>query len=189
GDQRDAPARFLDGRTRDASVGLAPAVGPPFTGTSWRVHRLATREFAFENQGDFKAPRRWLDGITATGAVSLPPSTGGRFTGTCWRIDRLVMHQRLDALDIATGQVKLPRPPGRHEQVVEIEGSASQRPFDPAQHLNRPALLLQDNTVYVAFGAHADRPHWQGWVFAYDATTLKPLAPYLVRPTGDAAGP
>jgi len=182
------PARFLDGRTRDPSVGLAPNTGPDFSGTSWRLHQLAPGEIGFENQGEFDGPR-WLDGITAAAAVSLAPSTGGIFTGTHWRIHRLVMHQRLYALDIATGEVKLHPPPGRHEQVVEIEGmSSSGKRFDPAQHLNRPGLLLQDNTIYVAFGAHADFPPWQGWVFAYDATTLRPFAPYLVRASGDGGG-
>jgi hypothetical protein len=188
GDQRDAPARFLDGRTRDSTVGLAPDARPPFTGTSWRLHQLATNEFAFENRGDFPSPRIWLDGQTVTGSVSLAPSTGGVFTGTHWRIHRLVMHHRLYALDIATGQVKLHRPPGRHEQIVEIEGRSSLVTFRPERHLNRPGLLLADNTIYVAFGAQADAPPWQGWVFAYDATTLQPFDPYLVRPTGDGGG-
>jgi hypothetical protein len=30
-------ARFLDGRTQDGSVGLAPNTDPPFTGTHWSV--------------------------------------------------------------------------------------------------------------------------------------------------------
>jgi hypothetical protein len=27
--------RFLDGRTRDGTVGLAPSTDPPFSGTRW----------------------------------------------------------------------------------------------------------------------------------------------------------
>jgi hypothetical protein len=33
-------ARFLDGRTQDGSVGLAPNTDPPFTGTHWSVRPI-----------------------------------------------------------------------------------------------------------------------------------------------------
>jgi hypothetical protein len=38
GSAQPAPGRwFLDGRTHDGTVGLAPHTDPPFTGTHWRV--------------------------------------------------------------------------------------------------------------------------------------------------------
>ena len=37
---------------------------------------------------------------------------------------------------------------------------------------NRPALVLNNGTVYVALGSHGDIPNWQGWVMAYNASTL-----------------
>jgi hypothetical protein len=41
-------------------------------------------------------------------------------------------------------------------------------------HMVRPALLLDknNNTVYVAFGSHGDNNVYQGWLMAYDATSL-----------------
>jgi hypothetical protein len=33
------PNRFLDGRTADGSVGLAPSTDPPFSGTRWIVYQ------------------------------------------------------------------------------------------------------------------------------------------------------
>jgi hypothetical protein len=68
---------------------------------------------------------------------------------------------RLHALDITTGAEKLGGP-------VTISGTN----FDPHQHFNRPALLLNSGTVYVAFGSHGDGCPWQGWLFGYNATTL-----------------
>jgi hypothetical protein len=51
--------------------------------------------------------------------------------------------------------------------------------FGPFQHLQRPALLLANNTVYVAFGSHGDQcvyPQgnfpYQGWVMGYNSSTL-----------------
>jgi hypothetical protein len=44
--------------------------------------------------------------------------------------------------------------------------------FIPLFHLQRPALLLNNGTVYVAIGSHGDNNTWQGWLMAYNATTL-----------------
>ena len=44
--------------------------------------------------------------------------------------------------------------------------------FVPLFHLQRPALLLNNGTVYVAFGSHGDHNTYQGWLMGYNATTL-----------------
>jgi len=53
--------------------------------------------------------------------------------------------------------------------------SGSKIAFDPLLALNRPALLLEGNILYVAFGSHCDEGNYHGWVFAYDVST--PTAP------------
>jgi hypothetical protein len=68
---------------------------------------------------------------------------------------------RLHALNVTTGAEKFGGP-------IVISGAS----FDPQRHFNRPALLLANNTVYVAFGSHGDIQNWQGWVYGYDAGTL-----------------
>ena len=45
--------------------------------------------------------------------------------------------------------------------------------FDPLIQLNRPALLLQGNILYIAFGSHCDEKNYHGWVFAYDVSAPK----------------
>jgi Ig-like domain from next to BRCA1 gene len=45
--------------------------------------------------------------------------------------------------------------------------------FDQVHHMNRPALLLQNGEIYIAFGSHQDTPPWHGWVFRYEAKTLE----------------
>jgi hypothetical protein len=47
--------------------------------------------------------------------------------------------------------------------------------FDPLLALNRPALLLERNTLYIAFGSHCDEGNYHGWVIAYDVSA--PSAP------------
>ena len=45
--------------------------------------------------------------------------------------------------------------------------------FSPMQHMQRPGLLLLNGLLYIAFGSHGDFDPYHGWVFAYDAATLK----------------
>ncbi len=50
--------------------------------------------------------------------------------------------------------------------------------FEPNLQLQRPGLLLSNGVIYVAFSGHCDVGDYRGWVVAYDATTLRPLATY-----------
>jgi hypothetical protein len=54
---------WLDGRTRDGTVGLAPQTGGGFTGTRWRVHDAGQGSYTvyLECLGDVEGPR-YLDG-------------------------------------------------------------------------------------------------------------------------------
>ncbi|HLI84403.1 MAG TPA: hypothetical protein VKV17_10825 [Bryobacteraceae bacterium] len=45
--------------------------------------------------------------------------------------------------------------------------------FNPVQHLQRPGLLLTNQSVYVAFGSHMDQSPWHGWVISYRAADLR----------------
>jgi chitodextrinase len=44
--------------------------------------------------------------------------------------------------------------------------------FVPLFHLQRPALLLNNGTVYIGFGSHGDNNTWEGWLMAYSSTAL-----------------
>ena len=50
--------------------------------------------------------------------------------------------------------------------------------FNAEYQLNRPALLISGNTLYIAFGGHCDTGPYHGWVFAYDISN--PAAPKQV---------
>jgi hypothetical protein len=68
---------------------------------------------------------------------------------------------RLHALDTTTGAEKFGGP-----KAISASG------FSSLRHFNRPALLLNNGVVYIAFGSHGDNCNWQGWIFGYNATTL-----------------
>jgi chitodextrinase len=63
---------------------------------------------------------------------------------------------RLHALDLTTGAEKFGGP-------VVISATN----FVPLFHLQRPALLLNNSTLYIGFGSHGDNNTWQGWLMAY----------------------
>jgi outer membrane protein assembly factor BamB len=96
-----------------------------------------------------------------------------------------VIVQRLHALDLTTGQEKAGSPVGIPGAMKTPES------FDPLWQLNRPALLLNNQTVYVAFGSHCDgleQHPYRGWVFSFDASTLAPKAVLpLTRGAANAA--
>src|SRR4051794_27688440 len=62
--------RFLDGRTHNGTVGLAPNTAGGFTGTRWSLLNLDDGTFNLECLGAVEGPR-FLDGRTHNGTVGL----------------------------------------------------------------------------------------------------------------------
>jgi hypothetical protein len=75
--------RWLDGRTADGTVGLAP--NRSFTGTRWQVIQIGSDIVVLKCLGDIEGPR-WLNGSTADGTVGVAPTTESPFTGTKWEV-------------------------------------------------------------------------------------------------------
>lgn len=126
-------------------------------------------------------------GITGTPVIDL--STKTLYVVTLTR-ERGIYRHHLHALDITTGHNKLSGP-------VEIEGSVPGTgdgsiegtiSFNALEHLQRPALLLSKNVVYVAFATYADNDPSHGWVFAYSARTLKQVGIFCTTPDGGEGG-
>ncbi len=99
-------------------------------------------------------------------------------------------HQRLHALDITTGAEQFGGP-------VEItatfagtgaEGSGGMQRFAPAQHENRPGLLLVNGIVYTSWGSHCDVPPYTGWVIGYSESTLAQTGVLNLTPNGNDGG-
>jgi hypothetical protein len=60
--------------------------------------------------------------------------------------------------------------------------------FDAVPQLQRPGLVLTNGQVIVAFGSLCDRGAFHGWVFAYDASSLKRTGVFLTTPNGSHGG-
>jgi len=110
---------------------------------------------------------------TEVGVVSTPvidPIAGTLYV-VAKTYEHLAFIHRLHALDVKTGLEKANSP-------VVIAGSyalaGKNNIFADAMQVNRPALLLENGHIYIAFGSNGCRgDHEQGWVMSYDASTLE----------------
>jgi hypothetical protein len=127
-------------------------------------------------------------GITSTPVID--QSTGTLYVVAKTKEGVNTYVQRLHALDITTGAEKFGGP-------VVIQGSVPGAgdgssggtvAFNPLLENQRPALLLSNGIVYIAWGSHNDVVPWHGWVFGYNATTLQQTLVYNDTPNGGGAG-
>ena len=98
--------------------------------------------------------------------------------------------QRLHALDLATGAEKFAGPVVIQASVPGT-GAGSQGgvlPFISLRENQRPALLLSNGVIYIAFGSHGDIAPYHGWVLGYNATSLQQTMAFCVSPNGAQGG-
>jgi hypothetical protein len=95
----------------------------------------------------------------------------------------------LHALDLATGAERLNGPVALAASVSGTGTGAradGTLPFDPLQHIQRPGLLVANNSVYVSFGSHGDQDPYHGWMLSYDASDLsRQVGVYMSTPNGN----
>ena len=94
------------------------------------------------------------------------------------------IENHLFSIDLRTGQVV-------HDTLISavVSGTSSDAingklHFNQMQQMQRPALLLQNGQLYLAFGSHQDTRPWHGWVLRYDPKTLQQTAAWCSTPNG-----
>jgi uncharacterized protein (TIGR03437 family) len=126
------------------------------------------------------------NGILSTPVID--PNTGTLYAVAA-TLENGTFVYRLHALDTGTGAEKFGAPTTIAAQVVglgdnSLNGSVA---FDPAQHIQRPALLLANGIVYIAFGSHGDAAPYHGWIMSYSAVNVQTqLAVFNASPNGSA---
>ena len=88
---------------------------------------------------------------------------------------------KLHALSLTTGAEMANSP-------KVIQATVAGVSFVPLDHLQRPGLLLANNTVYVAFGSHGDTSVYYGWVLGYDKTSLIQTGAFCTAPHPSLSG-
>ena len=126
-------------------------------------------------------------GITGTPTINLATNTMYVVGATK---ENGVYYSRLHAINIISG-TEQPNSPVNITASVPGTGNGSSGgvlAFDPLWENQRTALNYYKGYVYFGFGAHGDDGPWHGWLFAYDATTLKQTAALCTTPNGVGAG-
>ena len=96
-------------------------------------------------------------------------------------------HQRLHALDLATGAELLAGPVEITAEYPTAAGGTTT--FSPGQYAERAALLLLNGTIYTSWTSHCDIAPYYGWIIAYSASTLARTAVLNVAPNSGGVGP
>jgi hypothetical protein len=89
----------------------------------------------------------------------------------------------LYAVDLATGQLLIRR---SGTEIASPEGLLTT--FFPTIENQRPALLLENGSLYIAFGSFGGLGDYHGWPFAYDPTTLLQTGVFDVSPSAFQGG-
>ena len=106
-----------------------------------------------------------LPGITGTPVIGMSTSA---LYAVAWTQDEAtgsVYHHTLYALDLTTGQAEI--------QPAGVRIITPDSVFSSFVDGQQAALLLDNGTVYVAFGSNGIPGDYHGWLLAYDASTLQ----------------
>jgi len=122
-------------------------------------------------------------GFTEIGIVSTPvidPEAGTLYV-VAKTLENGAYIYRLHALSVTTGADVVP-PAVISASVTTSKGTLQ---FNPAIHMQRPALLLVNGTIYIGFGSNGcDTYTYNGWLLAYGETSLQQVGAFVTTPNG-----
>ena len=199
--------KYLFTQNLDGTVYAQPLyahhVNIPGSGAHNAVYVATENDTVYAFDADTQQPALWQRSLIPAGEQAFPDSVakGGNIkpvigitstpvidcaSYTMWVVAKTMsvldgtVYNRLYAIDISTGADRPGSP-------VEIQGSYPSSTyfvsFSTNLQMNRPALLLLGGRIYIGFGSHSDAlKGWRGWVFAYDATTLKRVGVFCTAP-------
>ena len=133
-------------------------------------------------------------GVTSTPVID--PVTGTIYIEVKTKENGVYVH-RLHALDITTGLeranfnspsvISATNYPGTGTGGSDTDGTHVL--WNPLKELNRPALTLLSNVVYIAYASHGDNTPYHGWLFGYSATNVaQQVGVYNATPNGGLGG-
>jgi hypothetical protein len=133
----------------------------------WHVSLLAAGESPSNDHGCNQVSPEI--GVTSTPVIDRAAGAHGTIYVVAMSVDaQSNFHQRLHALDVATGAELLNGPT---EITATYAGTATSS-FDPGFYEERAALLLSGGTIYTTWTSHCDAPPYGGWIIAFAEATL-----------------
>jgi hypothetical protein len=135
----------------------------------WHVSLLAAGESPSNDHGCIQVSPEI--GVTSTPVIDRAAGAHGTIYVVAMSVDpQSNYHQRLHALDVATG-AELLNGPTEITATYSAAGAATST-FDPRYYEERAALLLSSGTVYTSWTSHCDAPPYGGWIIAFAQSTL-----------------
>jgi hypothetical protein len=135
----------------------------------WHVSLLAAGESPSNDHGCTQVSPEI--GVTSTPVIDRAAGAHGTIYVVAMSVDaQSNYHQRLHALDVATG-AELLNGPTEITATYSAAGSATSS-FDPRYYEERAALTLSGGTVYTSWTSHCDAPPYGGWIIAFAQSTL-----------------
>jgi hypothetical protein len=155
----------------------------------WHVSLLGDNETPSDDRGCGQVTPEI--GITSTPAID--PYRGPHGTLYAIAMSKSASrqyHQRLHALDLATGAEEFGGPIDIQATYAGsgAEGAGGVQTFDPKQHKERPGLAVAGGIVYTSWGSHCDIAPYTGWVIGYDEATLAQVSVLNLTPNGSDGG-
>jgi hypothetical protein len=153
--------------------------------TIWKVSTMASGETPSDDRNcSFVSPEK---GVTSTPVIDRTRGPNGAIYLVAMSKDGSGnYHQRVHALDLALGTELFGGPteiqatyPGRGDN-----SDGTNVIFDPAQYVERSALLLSNGVVYTGWASQCDIRPYTGWIIGYDASTLGQTSVLNVVPNG-----
>jgi len=128
--------------------------------------------------------------IGVTGTPVINPASNTLFVVSKSEGPSGTFHQRLHALDLATGSEKFSGPVDISASVVGAgyDSSGATVTFNPHTENQRAGLALVNGVVYIVWAAHDDADPYHGWVIGYDAADLSQVTAYNVTADGQKGG-
>jgi len=115
-------------------------------------------------------------GITSTPVIDLNAGPNGTIFVVAMSKSGGTYHQRLHALDLATGADRI--------TAANIAATG----FDPSQYEERTGLLLANGVIYLAWTSHCDGGSYNAWVMGYGESNLQQTSPLNLTPNGQGGG-
>ena len=152
----------------------------------WRVSMLAAGETPSDTLG---CPQVEPEiGVTATPVIDLTAGPHGTMYLVAMSKDSGgAYHQRLHALDIASGEEEFGGPV---EIAAVFPGGGDNSSngvihFDPRMYKERAALVISNGVVYTSWTSHCDARPYTGWLIGYDQYSLAQAVVYDFTPNGE----
>jgi outer membrane protein assembly factor BamB len=126
-------------------------------------------------------------GVTSTPVIDPKAGPNGAVYVVAMSKNGATYHQRLHALDLASGAELFNGP---IEVQAKFPGTGDNSDgtnviFDPAQYKERVALLLLNGIVYTSWASHCDIQPYTGWIIAYNGSTLAQTSVLNITPNGN----